>query len=237
MHKVFRIKVLMIAFLIAFTLLSVIGCGSNGKKIAINEKNFPDQGLRKSLLSYDKYCDNDGKLNEAEVLALDHLILDDVKDLTGLEHLSSLKAIEIRNCTADELRFGNVPNLNNLVISKGCSVKKLNLSQNTNIVKLICKDISLEELSLPSNSSLGFLVCSDNKLTNIEFNGCNDLRYAVLEGNDLDVVDISNCPKLMKVVESNSSRKTTNSDTTKYINGMDQISIESDVVIIMNKSK
>ena len=236
MHNVIKSKVLMITFLIVFTMLSVIGCGS-GRKIKINEKNFPDPELRKSLLAYDKFHDNDGKLNESEIAALDHVILDGVKDFTGLENLTSLKAIEIRKCTADELRFGNIPNLNNLVISKGCSVKKLDLSNNANIVKLVCEDVSLEELKLPSNSSLGFLICSDNKLTNIEFNGCNDLRYAVLDGNDIGVVDIGSCPKLTKVVQSNTSRKTMNSDTTKYINGMNQLSIDSDVVIVMEKSE
>ena len=236
MHKVIRSKVLMITFLLVFTMLSVIGCGS-GSKIAINEKNFPDPELRNSLLSYDKYRDNDGKLSESEILALDHLILEGVTDFTGLEHLSNLKAIELRKCTADELKFSNVQSLNNLVISKGCSVKKLDLSSNKNIVKVICNDISLEELSLPSNSSLGFLVCSGNKLTEVELNDCNDLRYAVLNGNDLKEVDISTCPMLVKIVESNSSRKTMKSDTTQYINGMDQISVDSDVKIVINKSK
>lgn len=235
MHNVFRTKVLTIIFLIALTSLSVIGCDLNGRKIAINEKNFPDQELRNALLSYDKYYDNDGKLNESEVSALDHLILVGVTDFTGLEKLTNLKALEIRKCTADELKFNNIPNLNNLVITSDSSVKKLDLSKNKNIVKLICKDISLEELILPSDSSLGFLVCSGNKLTKLELNGCNDLGYAILDGNDLNDVNIGLCPKLTKVVESNSSRKTMSSGTTKYINGMDQFSLDSDVVIVMSK--
>ncbi len=236
MHKVFRFKVLMVASLLAFSLLSVSGCGLGGKKIAIDEKNFPDEGLRKSLLAYDKYWDNDGKLNESEVASIDHLILSDVKDFTGLECFTNLKAIEIRKCTIDELKFTNVPNLNNLVISEGCYVRKLNLSKNPKIVKLICKNISLEELVLPSDSSLGFLICSNNKLTNVELSNCDELCYVALEGNDLSSLDIGDCPKLSKMVQSNSSRKTMNAGTTKYINGMDQLSINSDVVLIMNKS-
>lgn len=235
MHNVFRSKVLITSLLLAFTLSAVSGCGLGGKKIAINEKNFPDEGLRKSLLSYDKYWDNDGKLDESEIASIDHLILNDVKDFTGLECLTSLKAIEIRKCTIDELKFANVPNLNNLVISEGCYVRKLNLSKNPKIVKLICKNISLEELVLPSGSSLGFLICSNNKLTNVELSGCDELCYVALEGNDLSSLDIGDCPKLSKMVQSNSSRKTVNSGTTKYINGMDQLSINSDVVIVMNK--
>lgn len=236
MHKVYKFKVLMVASLLAFSLLSVSGCGLGGKKIAIDEKNFPDEGLRKSLLAYDKYWDNDGKLNESEVASIDHLILSDVKDFTGLECFTNLKAIEIRKCTIDELKFTNVPNLNNLVISEGCYVRKLNLSKNPKIVKLICKNISLEELVLPSDSSLGFLICSNNKLTNVELSNCDELCYVALEGNDLSSLDIGDCPKLSKMVQSNSSRKTMNAGTTKYINGMDQLSINSDVVLIMNKS-
>ena len=132
----------------------------------INATNFPDAFFR-SIVS-DKIIDQnqDGYLNDAELLAVTELEVSgkDIKDLKGIEYFTALKqlwcsgnsltSLDVSKNTALTLLYCNVNNLTSLDVSKNISLTNLN-----------CADNILTSLDVSKNLALKELFCQGNNIT------------------------------------------------------------------------
>lgn len=153
-----------IALILALLLaLSTFGALAASKSIPINKKNFPDPNFRGLVKGVDYDLNEDGKLSPAEIKKIDwaEVTSCDIKDLTGIEYFSYLKGIT----------------------AGGNSLKKLDVSKNKKLQKLVCPKNKLTKITLGKLDSLNYLDCVDNvKLKKLDISGCKKLLNLVKKG-------------------------------------------------------
>ena len=163
--------------------------------IAINEKNFPDVAFRNYI---QKKADknNNYSLDSDELEKLQEIYLsngDNVKDCTGIEYLTNLKSITIKDCSLTtpldltyntEVVYLNVEN---------CALESLIVNSDS-MTYLDCQNNNLEELDLTNVSNLTYLNVSNNNISYIDVSNCTDLNKIVVEYNPLVCLDLSNNP-------------------------------------------
>jgi len=148
------------------------------KSVAINKKNFPDEVFRKYVLDNLDY-DKDGSLAVDEItdsVAVE-ITESGVKDLTGIEYLTNLQALD---CSRNE-------------------ITKLDLSKNTVLKRLDCSDCQITKLDLRKCRELMLLYCSDNQLTELNISGLSELNVIFCPRNEIKVLDISSCAQLTEL--------------------------------------
>ena len=163
--------------------------------IAINEKNFPDVAFRNYI---QKKADknNNYSLDSDELEKLQEIYLsngDNVKDCTGIEYLTNLKSITIKDCfltTPLDLTYNTEVVYLNVA---NCSLESLIINSDS-MTYLDCQNNNLEELDLTNVSNLTYLNVSNNNISYIDVSNCTDLNKIVVEYNPLVCLDLSNNP-------------------------------------------
>lgn len=149
--------------------------------------NIPDANFKNALVNYnvvdfdgdgivddDVDTNNDGEiqLSEAEAvlgLELDVFLVDTIQTLEGIESFINLEWIDI---------FGH-------------ELGALDLTQNTNLIKIICNNNELQALQLPSTNSLIEVSCNFNELDSLDVSQVPNLEILKCVYNEILSIDIS----------------------------------------------
>lgn len=149
--------------------------------VAINETNFPDANFRNYLLTNrDPLTDltlstvannagingfgADGILTTAELEQITGITMENVEDLTGIEHFPRLFYL---NCTGITTETVNLPTTLYDLKLQG-SFKSVNTSELNNLWALKLDSPNLTSLDLPANSMIEFLRLDNTNLTTID---------------------------------------------------------------------
>ena len=148
--------------------------------VIINTDNFPDAVFRSCLSAKTYDTNQDGKLSKAEIGQITKLNLSGkgIKELTGIENFSKLRELNV-NCN---------------------QLKALDVSRNTALLYLSCKDNQLKELDLRDNTSITSIDCQNNQLEHLWLPGKTPGDAAAgqpsikTKGNpDLRLIDLRRC--------------------------------------------
>lgn len=208
--------------------LSSLISGENKTPIEIKDPVFKAYLLR--------YCDMD---NDGEITTWDaeHTYVIDcskekgsflktespsIYSLDGIEAYINLKKL---NCSGHEIRLLDLSNntlLETLVVD-GCSVKVINIKENTNLKRLSCKNNALRELDINNNPNLTFLDVSNNELNLISLNNTPKLIEFYCANNGLVSIMASNNVELTIIDCSNNE-----------LNSLDLSSTAADSIMCQN---
>ncbi len=193
-------------------------CGYVDKKyidfgIKIDKSNFPDENFRKYIQSAGFDQDKNGYLSAEEIQKVTEINCKkkNIKDLKGIEHFTSLTAL---NCSNNKLTSLNVRKnieLTDLFCDSN-KLTELDVSNNTKLELLSCADTKLEELDLSNNVKLRQLNCSKNKLAKLDVKNQKNLTILNCSGNQLPSLIVSK-NKILKGLDC-SNNKLTKLDVT-----------------------
>ena len=148
--------------------------------IAIDEQHFPNNVFRK-YVSLKLDPNNDGVLDEAEILAVKEIRLnnDDNKlweasDLSGVEYFT---ALQVLSCPVYEITW-------------------LDVSKNTELVELDCSSTKLTELDVTHNPALKSLAIDFTYISDLNLSNNPELEVLTLGGTAVSAIDLSHNPKL-----------------------------------------
>lgn len=242
-----------LSLVIIVSVMSVVGCKKPEKYITIDESTFPDKNFRQCVEQISGSGRSEGKVSESRLAEIDWIRLQGVKDLTGLEYLTGIRTIEFIGCSFSEVSFSGNPTLRVIDFDDHCDVKKIDVSCNSELEELYCRDVGLEELILPEGDKLKNVYCSDNNLTTINVTGCRGLKelsisenllkeldvsncfeldYLICHGNDLTELDITYCPKLVSLAKRNSEEDATINSFVHFQNGYHWLEYDVGVELI-----
>lgn len=152
------------------------------KKVAINNKNFPDQVFRELVKSnYDK--NKDKKLSASEIKKAKKF------GTTSCKTTVKIKASKYGKYTKKYIRdiknFKGIEKLTNMqkFVANQTSVKTINLKKNKNLTYLEMTDGKLQKLDLNQNKKLKYVYLGYNQLTSLKMNKCKKLLYVDLTGH------------------------------------------------------
>ncbi|MBQ3632123.1 MAG: hypothetical protein II949_12945 [Prevotella sp.] len=156
------------------------------EEVAIDESSFPDANFRQYVLdSIDS--NNDSFLSTAEAEAVEEINVADcsISDLTGIGFFSKLKILLCNNA----LEETNTRN----------HLTTLDVSKNTELVRLACGQNEIASLDLSNNINLENLHCANNKLSAIDVSHQPKLWRLYCAGNQLTSIDVSHNPELTEL--------------------------------------
>lgn len=169
--------------------------GEEQKGVAIDEKNFPDEGFR----NYVKYFDEsgDGYLSDDEIGNVTSLDIYDsaegatIQNLKGIELFSNLEEVEIENCSVEIIDFSKCGNLKNVSLYYCGEVKSVNVSGCKKLTDLsITYSNELNTINLDACSNLERIQISGADITSLNLKACKDT---------LSTLNLKNCEKLKDV--------------------------------------
>ncbi len=196
------------------------------ESLAINEENFPDETFRELVASADIDKDQDGKLSEEEIGAVNtiRLISKPVYDLKGVEFFTNLTELEVEwthiksldlssNTALKELNVTGTEELESLNISKNTALEFLNVdntklsaldvSHLKGLKHLYCANLGLGTLDISQNTALIHLYCEGNQLTTLDVSNHKALTNLSCSDNNLTSLEISNNPELVFLMIDN----------------------------------
>lgn len=165
------------------TILTTAPLASTQEGVAIDESNFPDANFRQYVLNnFDS--DHNSILSTAEAEAVEEINVEEssISDLTGIGFFKKLKVLVCNN-TFDETDTKN-------------HLTALDVSQNTELIRLACGQNEITSLDLSHNVNLENLHCGNNKLTTIDVSHQPNLWRFYCSGNQLTTIDVSHNPEL-----------------------------------------
>ena len=155
-----KVVALILAVLLA---LSAFGALAATEKIPINKANFPDKVFRGYVKGADYDRNEDGFLSASEITKTTDIELTDceIKNLTGIQYFTNVRRLTV--------------GVNKL--------KKLDVSKNTKLVRLICVKNILTKITLGKQKYLSDFDCSKNKgLKKLDISGCKKLLNIFKKG-------------------------------------------------------
>ncbi len=211
---------------ISRTLTSLFACAMTGamlipaftvnadKKIAINEKNFPDKNFRKELKDW-KDSDKDGYLSSDEISSYFDVSGCGIKDLTGIELLTDVEQLYCENNELTTIDLSKNTKLQYLAIYNN-KIEKLDLSKNTKLWGLQCEGNLIKSIDLSKNANLSELDIENNKLVKLDLSNNTELEELHCQGNLFETLDLSKNTSLSKLmIENNKLTKLDLSKNTK----------------------
>lgn len=180
MKKMFSLVAVLVALMLAACGGSKSSNSSNDDEvegIAINEENFPDEGLCNALKDYDWGMDEVITDDELEQITILHLIDEDIRSVKGIEVFTHLKELVLNDNNIKELDVTSIPSLHKLYII----------------------DSHLEDLNVSGMQNLDTLVVMENQLTNLSLKGCTGLLYLDCCNNQISTLDIEDCVNMISL--------------------------------------
>lgn len=182
--------------------------------VEINETNFPDESVRYVVKKADK--DKNSVLSQEEISAVTELKFSDypapLADITGLEHFTNVETLNISSTSMTEMDCSIFPKLTTLNCYSNRSVKKLDISKNTELVTLDCSGDQIEALDLSNNTKLETAMANSNNLSVLTLGDNTNLKELNCYNNKLTELNVSNCTAL-EILEC-SNNKIVNLDLT-----------------------
>ncbi len=184
------------------------------------DRTFKDEAFRKYIKTFDR--NGDGALDDEEISDIKAIhIIDDkngtIKDLTGIECLTSLEVLEIANMQitdvnltkntslkevylmndkVETLDITGIKTLKAFAISRS-SIKSLDISANKELESLVIIGLAnLKELKLDGLDKLSGLQTEDTAITKLDLKDKTALTALYLSNNKLIGLDLSNSTSL-----------------------------------------
>lgn len=182
--------------------------------VEINETNFPDESVRYVVKKADK--DKNSVLSKEEISAVTQLKFSSypapLADMTGLEHFTNVETLSISSTSMAEIDCSIFPKLTTLKCGSNSSIKKLDISKNTELVTLDCSGDKIEALDLSNNTKLETAKVNSNNLSVLTLGDNTNLKELNCYNNKLTELNVSNCTAL-EILEC-SNNKIVNLDLT-----------------------
>ncbi len=187
-------KSLFVAVVAALCLAPACAWANDGT-VAIDSANFPDDTFRKIVTARDK--NKDGALSRTEIEATTNLFCygRGISDLTGIEHFTSLKSLDVSHNNLSVLDLSKNTQLTSLYCDNN-QLKQLDISALSRLTDLYCSDNQLQSLDASSNPMLESLCCQRNSLTELGVSGLGQLTWLECYSNQLSSIDLSGCTAL-----------------------------------------
>ncbi|MBQ2677430.1 MAG: leucine-rich repeat domain-containing protein [Firmicutes bacterium] len=144
-------------------------------KSNITSANYPDAEFRR-YIKKKVDTNKDGRLSNAEIRRVTTIIIPEsysVKNLKGVEKFYNLKKLIDRHDLKKVVLTKN-KKLKKLILTE-TNVRELNLSKNKNLEHVNCSENKLKTLILPKTGKLKKLDCQHNKLRKLDVRGCKSL--------------------------------------------------------------
>ena len=225
MKQRMRIPALLLALVLCLSLLPVPAFAAPVTfAAAFPSENFRQQLNEAVLTPAGLTAEDETELTDAHLAALravTSLSLQDIEDYTGLELLTGLTELKLRqkatliewldlraNTKLQKLDFRgcwlrglDVTGLTELreLDCGDTSISRLNLSTNTKLEKLVCYATGLSELVLQDKGALRYLTCGMTQIKNLDLRGCPALEELDCNWGKLETLDVSGCPALRKI--------------------------------------
>lgn len=183
---------------------------------------IPDQNLELALIQNNLDFNLDGQVLTIALNSIVNIDLSNrnISDLTGIEEMINLQAINLNNNDIDIIDLSHSPNLevlncsNNLLTELdvsdyenlqylGCAnnfIENLDLSNNFSLEELLCNNNGMHSLVLPE--SIINVDASNNNLIDINVQDCPNLNILSISYNNffkLEILDLSNNPSLIQL--------------------------------------
>lgn len=132
--------------------------------------SFADPKFKEYLIAnFD--TDNNGQISHPEAEAITHIDVctDQIKNLSGIEHLKNLTHL---------IATGSTPGFG--------KIKQMNISNLTKLTTLNCSNNKLENLDISNNKKLDTLNCQSNKLKNLNVQNNKDLIVLLCNKNSIE---------------------------------------------------
>lgn len=135
-----------------------------------------------------------------------------LKNLKGLEKLSSLEYLTIQYTNIDEIDISKNTNLKYLSIINANSLDNIDFSKNINLETINLIYTHLKELDVKNCTKLKYInmgsgMVSDGKIEKLDLSNCKELVKLSISGNKLKSIDLSNNTKLEEVHLTNGNIK------------------------------
>lgn len=166
--------------------------------VEINETNFPDESVRYVVKKADK--DKNSVLSKEEIAAVTSMSFSSypapLADMTGLEHFTNVETLSISSTSMAEIDCSIFPKLTTLKCGSNSSIKKLDISKNTELVTLDCSGDKIEALDLSNNTKLETAKVNSNNLSVLTLGDNTNLKELNCYNNKLTELNVSNCTAL-----------------------------------------
>ena len=215
--KVCKITIASAMCLGLMTPVSVFAAGPTDKTdVKINNLNFPDERFRTYLETYEEADDGIFSQEELDAITMMDCSNKNIKNLKGIEHFTSLKALDCsqnkltrlylnKNTQLEALDCSNnnLMNVNMKVLPKlkvlnveRTNLRNLNVSKNVNLLFLRCDKNNLPNIDVSNNRDLMFLSCGSNKIKKLDVTKNKNLLTLTCEKNLLKTIDVTKNKKL-----------------------------------------
>ena len=166
--------------------------------IAINETNFPDENFRNWILEQE--YGKDGVLTEDEIASVTSIDVSkkSIKSMQGIEYFTDLKILIASNNQLTALDISKNTNLIRLDCDNNL-LTTLDISKNTLLATLYSGVNQITALDVSNNTALEILECSNNKLTSLDLSKNTNLKYLQCHSNQLTSLDLSNNTMLFNI--------------------------------------
>ena len=202
---------------VALVLTALMFCSAASASVIISADTFPDDNFR-VYVTRNLDSDNDGILSDAEISAVITipeglsytydfssqtlnfppvaLDLANVRDFTGIEYFSELKAL-----SCGGLNLSTLLNLvsNDKLVFLHCErmiVQSLDLSGKTALLYVDCPSIGLETLDVSACENLLYLNCRNNSISSLNLSASTRLDNLNCSNNNLPRLDLSDIDEL-----------------------------------------
>lgn len=170
--------------------------GKDGTKaIPIEDPNF-----KAYLLPY--YDDNaDGEISFSEAYNITEIsvwLKDKITSLQGIEFMPNLKSLECSFMGLNELDVSHNTLLTTL-ICRDNNISSLDISNNLSLISLNCSFNNLKTIDVSKNSALNDLNCSYNNLTSIDVTKNINLKILYCSNDNLNELNVKNNPYLTSI--------------------------------------
>ena len=161
------------------------------------EVYIPDTSFVHQLILDGVDQNNDGKIQVIEALKVDSLSIGHwpnivINKLTGIEAFTNIKTLSISAQKVDSITLGHCLKLDSLQIYGNDSLIYLNLGGTASLKRIyVCDNHKLGHVDISANSDLIKLILDDNHLTTLDVSKNINLTYLSLSTNNLVALDVS----------------------------------------------
>ncbi len=159
--------------------------------VDINETNFPDANFR-------QYVKENFDINKDDLLSADEIAavksisvyVQSITSVKGIEHFIALESLRVQSpiTTLDVSKNTALTSLQ----CRNTKLTSLDTSHNTKLVSLECNDTpTLTSLNVSQNTELKVLRCNDNALADLDLTNNTALESLECGGNEFTTLDLS----------------------------------------------
>ena len=141
---------------------------ANFKNTLVNDQVVDIDGNRSGDIDADLNNDGEIQVSEAEAVIGLNVFFKGISSLEGIEAFTNIEYIECGANPLSSLDFSQNINLFELDSSDCLNLESINVSQNSNLVKLRCGYTAIGSLDISQNPALDLIFCSNTNLISLD---------------------------------------------------------------------